>query len=158
MELDPLPGAAAPVGLGWHLQDRGPGPDRAVTRDPASVLEAADPLDAGAPRQRSPGRGGVARGDTEALVVPSQVAGQKGVGAVAIVDTGDAQLTHEPVLQGAQRRSTRPFAWGLRAAIEPMPSSAKVRPSCVGTRVSMSCPSSVRGVVRAGSKMLWRSW
>ena len=42
-------------------------------------------------------------------------------------------------------RSIRPFAWGLRAPIQPMPASASARPTWVRLRVPVSCSLRVGG-------------
>ena len=56
-----------------------------------------------------------------------------------------------------QRRSTRPLAWGLRAWMERIPSSASTRPTWVGRGPPASSSSSVRGSCFWRRKMPWRS-
>jgi hypothetical protein len=90
--------------------------------------------------------------------VAGQVVDEEGVGPVTVIDTSEPQFRHEPILECAPQPLDATLGLGLRAAMEPIVSSAKARPSCVGTRMSTSCSSSVSGLESGGSKMVWRSW
>ena len=56
-----------------------------------------------------------------------------------------------------QPRSTRPFAWGLPAAMEQMPRSARARPTWVGARRVGDAQLRVCARVAGDSKLPWRS-
>ena len=85
---------------GPELQDSATEPDRVVGRDDPAVLEATDPIEVEVVRQRPIGdlrTGGL---DAEADIEPSQEARQVRIGRRDRRDPLEAQLGHEPALDG----------------------------------------------------------
>ena len=102
VDLDLGSSVAAGVGPGQNLQAVGAEGDGIVIGDDAQVLEAKDRVRVerrgpGAIRQR-----GVGRGVGKPRVVTAQEPGEKGIGARAVTDTGEAEFGQEAILKGAK--------------------------------------------------------
>ena len=129
-------------------------PSRAMVRRYLKQQTRSTGVPPGIRRQAGSGSGG----DREAAVVPGEVAGQEGVGPVAVVDARETQLRHEPVLE----RAPEPFdpalglgaAGGDRADAQLGEGPAQLRRHA---RVDELLLERER-LLRAGSKILARSW
>src|ERR1039457_4835790 len=91
-----------------------------VVADHALVDEASDTVEIFG--SRTPRRLHFTGAAGEAAVVVGEKEAGHGVGGVQIAGLSQTKLAAQAILEHAQRRSTRPLAWGLRAAMKVMPS------------------------------------
>ena len=80
-------------------------------------------------------------------VVAHQEVGQEGIGGRQIGDPRQPQLLDQAVLEGAPQPFDAPFAWGERAAMEPMPKASRARANWVGSRRPANSSSRVIGAL-----------
>ena len=127
VDLDFGPGETEAFGLGRDLERAALPLHDVVVADAAFMHEAADAVEAFG--SRTPGGFRFARCPGEAAVVIGDELLQYGVGCRQIASVGETKLAGEAVLQHAQRRSMRPLAWGLCAAMKVTPSCSRARPT-----------------------------
>src|SRR5882724_8164860 len=90
----------------------------------------------------APGSGGVGGGVGEAAIIVGEELGEESIGGLEGGDAAQPQLADEAVLQ----RLPEAFdaACGEPAGMNPMPSSRRMRPKCVGSWRPRSCSSTVQ--------------
>jgi hypothetical protein len=112
MDLDAGASIGAPPRIRQDLQVVRAEAHRVVVLDGAQVLEAADGVEVEIGGQKPEGCLSFCRGPGEATIMAGDVGGEEGVGAGEVADTGEAEFTHQPILEGP----THPLdaALGLR--------------------------------------------
>lgn len=159
MDFDPGFSIAGPVRIRQDLDHVLLQGDGVVIGDGARVLEAKHGVGIEPLRPGAVGALGLRRRAGEASIVAREEAREEGVRGGLIADAGETELGDEAILQRAKEAldAPRPFAWGLEAGTQVMPSSCSMRPTWVGARCPCSCSASVQRAFPVRLKIPGRS-
>ncbi len=101
VDLDDHSGISALSAIGVDLEMMGTDVHGVIVADCTAVLEAADRVQIHVARDRTKRGGALRRGAGEALIVAGEVRGQKGIRSGEVGDVREAELTDQPILEGA---------------------------------------------------------
>ena len=137
--LEPTAGVGAAA---RQLDPAGAEADGVVVGDDAGVAtaqEGGEIAGSGTPR-----RDGVGGGAGKRRLKSARNSGRKAWAASRVAMPRSRSSLTRRSCSVCQRRSMRPLAWGEPAAMNPIPSSRRRRPKCVGSWVPRSCSSTVQ--------------
>ncbi len=131
VDLDGHSGIGALSAIGLDLEVMGTDVHGVIVADRTAVFEAADRVQIHVARDRTKRGGAMRRGTREALIVASDVGGQKGVCSSEVGDAREAELTDQPILKGAAEALDAAFRLRRRGG-DPLDAEFGQRPADLG--------------------------